>query len=115
MEEHDDVSAAGRSDPWAARAASSLALAQTMSKILFVGAGLALGLGVLAAMLTYTAMDTTASWGEAGTFISTGGSLALSQSASTVVSSLLPAGVLAAAAVAVRLQALRFETEFLGR
>lgn len=115
MTEHDEVETVHGTDEWASRTATSLALAHTMSKLLFVGAGFALGLGLLAAVLTYTAMDTTASWGEAGTFISTGGSLALSQSASTVVSSLLPAGVLAAAAVAVRLQALRFETEFLGR
>jgi hypothetical protein len=103
----------GSSDEWAAHTARSLDLAGTVSRWLFFGAGAALALGVLASVLTYVSMDTSGAFGEVTTFGSTGSRMALAQSASILLGSLLPAGLLAAAAVALRLQADRFQVDVL--
>jgi hypothetical protein len=114
IEGPDDAGPDGPADDWGARTARSLAMAATMSRVLFVGAVVALALGVLSATLTYTSMDTTGSFGQVATFDSTGSRLALAQASSTLLGSLLPAGLLAAAAMAIRLQAARFEVDVLG-
>jgi hypothetical protein len=114
IEQQVDGDVAASTDGWAAHTARSLELARTVSMLLFVGAGAAFALGVLASLLTYLSLDTGGSFGEVSTFGSTGSRLALAQSVSILLSSLLPAGLLGAAAVALRLQAGRFEVEVLG-
>ncbi len=52
-ETHDD----GSGDPWAARTAVTLKLTERISTLLFVGAGLALVLGLVMAVGTYNAAD----------------------------------------------------------
>lgn len=109
-ETHDD----GSGDPWAVRTATTLKLTERLSMLLFIGAGLALVLGLVMAIGTYNAAD--GQLADAGGLFSSdsGNTFAIVQSMSYVAASLLPAGLLAAAAVALRLQAARFEADVLG-
>jgi hypothetical protein len=91
-------------------AASSVSLAVTVSKVLFVGAVLALLLGVLAATLIYSsANDADSVTGGLGGV----DKLVAAQAAITLVTALLPAGVLAASAAALRLHSARLESDVL--
>lgn len=102
-------------DPWASRTAHTLKLTERISTLLFVGAGLALVLGVVIAIASYNA--TGAQLSDVGGVFSGDGAaqnFAAVQSMTYLSSSLLPGGVLAAAAVALRLQVARFEADVLG-
>ena len=98
-------------DEWANRTARSLSLAYTASTWLFAGAALALVLAIVGAVALARGVSGT----ESVTDMFRSGSSApftISQMASMVLGGLLPAGLLAAAGVALRLQAARFEAEF---
>ena len=104
----------GIGDPWAARTATTLKLTERISMLLFVGAALALVLGVASAIGSYNASGSELS--EVGNVFlsqSAGSTFAVVQAMSFVAGSLLPAGLLASAAVALRLQAARFEADVL--
>ena len=96
MDEFDDT----LTDSWAARTVAAVDLARTLSTWLFVGAALALVSGVIGVVAMWSV--------ENGDWMG-GGAILLSQSASTFTSALLPAGLLAAAGAALRLQAARTE------
>ncbi|UDY35883.1 hypothetical protein [Dermatobacter hominis] len=96
------------SDRWADQAARTLRLVHLVSTILLVGAVLAVVLG----MITATTQLAT-QWSDLGMATSGMSSMRIGQFASTVMSSLLPSGVMLAAGGYLRLQALRFETDLL--
>lgn len=99
-------------DLWASRAATTLMLAARISTLLFIGAGLAVVLGVVAAVASYSAYGGTDT-NELMSLSAYDRGFAAWQSSSLLSNSLLPAGLLAAAGVALRLQASRFEAEIL--
>jgi hypothetical protein len=91
-------------DRWALSLAKSVILSGTVSTILFVGAGLALLLGVGAAVGIAIAQSQTEGLGTSYT---------IAQACSALLSSLLPAGVMAASGAAIRLQISRVEAEYI--
>ena len=89
-------------DEYAEQAVTAVDLARTLSTWLFVGAAIALLAGLL---------GTVASWQtyNDGMLMSEQSWMLVSQISSMFTSSLLPAGLLAAAGAALRLQAVRIE------
>lgn len=112
VDEESEERAEPESDRWVKVAVSSLGLAGRVSTALFVGAAIAVALGVFAAVATYVAASDTPEFGEGLTMPSQDWATA-AQVASILLSCLLPAGLLAAAGAAIRLQAARFETDIL--
>lgn len=96
-------------DGWAVRTAGTLRLARVASTVLLVGAGSSLLFAVVSSVISYS--EFFGGFGELGRLSES--RLALSQALQVLLAGLLPAGVLLAAGVAIRLQAARFETEFL--
>lgn len=96
-------------DGWAQRTEATLRLAQTASKVLLGGAVLSLAVGSLITVVAFTDFGGGGGFGQPSQW-----GIAVTQSLQYLLGSFLPAGVLLAAGVAVRIQALRFETEFLG-
>ena len=94
------------SDRWADQAARTLRLVQLVSTILFCGAGLAVALGLITA-ITQVVSD----FSQVGMAVEQLSSFRISQFTTTLLSCLLPAGVLLAAGGYLRLQALRYETD----
>jgi hypothetical protein len=88
---------------WAMSLAKSVILSGTVSTMLLVGAGLALLLGVVGAVFLGITQ-----WNTGGL----GSSYAVAQICSALSSCLLPAGLLAASAAAIRLQMSRVEAEY---
>ena len=100
MTDIDDMQA----DSWATRTVAAIELSRRVSTWLLIGAAVALGAGVVGLVATvWTSV-------EPGGFYGDQWPLVLAQASSTLASALLPAGVLAAAGVALRLQAARLET-----
>lgn len=109
MDEGNGAHSGDEADKWAQTTVRSLALAGTVSTMLFIGAGLALLLGVVGAVTTYSSMTSGTDFGDMTSMSSPGWRMAVSQTLAFLLGCLLPAGLLAAAAVALRLQAARFE------
>jgi len=99
-------------DRLAVTTAKSLSLTGTVSSLLLVGAGLAVLIGIVGAIATYSATNMGTNLGDVLTMDS-GMGINVSQTLGFLLSSLLPAGLLAAAGVALRLQAARLEVAFL--
>mgnify|MGYP006379791401 CR=1 FL=1 len=93
---HDSI------DDSALQAVTAVDLARKLSTWLFVGAAIALAAGLIGSVGTWQA------YGNA-TMAMSDNWMVLSQATSTLSSSLLPAGLLAAAGAALRLQATRVE------
>jgi hypothetical protein len=90
-------------DRWAMLLAKSVILSGTVSTMLFVGAGVALLLGVVGAV--------GFAWGR----IRAGGlgtAYTIAQACSALLAGLLPAGLMAASGAALRLQISRVEAEY---
>jgi hypothetical protein len=100
-------------EEWASRTVRSVALAESVSKLLLIGAGLALLFGAVGAAATYVALSPDTGLGDLSADSDTW-TLTISHVTSILLSSLLPAGLLAAAGVALRLQVARFNAEVLG-
>lgn len=94
---------------WAREVVGSIHLARTVARWLFVLSAVALGLGVLAAVFTFLGYQAQGSDGFGGS----GDWLAMSAVAGSLLSGVLPAGLLAAGGALLRIQAARFETDML--
>lgn len=101
-------------DDWATTTARSLALAGSISTLLLAGACLALLLGVVGAVATFSTLNRSVDLGDFASMNSSSTSMTITQVSSILLSCLLPAGVLAAAGVALRVQVARFGAENLG-
>ena len=84
--------------------ARSVILSERIATVLFIGAGVALLLGVVGAVGVASATTGVDGVGSGYT---------LAQVCSALVSCLLPAGLLAASGAAIRLQISRLEAEYL--
>lgn len=109
MDDFDELD--DQPDTWATRTVAAIDLSRTISTLLLIGASVALACGVVAAIATYTSADGFggASVEDGIELLSAQRRMLISQSLSIFVSALLPAGLLAAAAAALRLQASRTE------
>lgn len=97
-------------DGWATEVVRSLSIARLVSNILFGGAVVAVLLGIAGAASTLGAY-------RGGGVFSGGGSysgLEIGMALGNLTTALLPAGLLLAAAAALRIYAIRFETELIG-
>jgi hypothetical protein len=83
--------------------AKSVILSEMVAKVLLIGAGVALVLGIVGAVAI--AIATSGTEGSPTGY-------AVAQTCGALVSCLLPAGVLAASAAAIRLQISRVEAEY---
>ena len=111
MEEEPATTLDAAPDAWATRTAKSLSLAYTASSCLFAGAAAALLLAVIGAFAVYRGISPGDDLGDVISFGSSS-AFTVSQMTTILVGGLLPAGLLGAAGVALRLQAARFEAEF---
>lgn len=94
---------------WAAEVVTSLSIARQAAQLLFVGAALAVVLGLVSSI--------TMLFGNRGLSSFDSGSLELMQvgaAASSFAGTLLPAGLMLASGAALRLYAIRTETDIAG-
>lgn len=108
----DDDELDDQPDAWATRTIAAIDLARTVSTMLLIGAAVALAFGLIAAIITYASSDFfSGGVSDDGLTAMVSGQdrMLLATSMQTFVSALLPAGLLAAAAAALRLQAARTE------
>ena len=94
-------------DTWATRTVAAIDLSRTVASLLLVGACIAVAFGIVSAIATYTG---TSGLGIDDGMFAVERRMLISQALSTFTAALLPAGLLAAAGAALRLQAARIET-----
>lgn len=98
-------------DDWEPSGRDAVDLVGTVSKALFIGAGLALVLGILGAVATFSGHSSVSAFEAGAATAVQRNSFAISQMSSQLVDCLLPAGLLLAAGMALRVQAGRLDAK----